>query len=175
MGSDDAFVFSSYQRQNVCSLSLNGFRLMEILYMYISIPSSSCSVKTAVSMWIHTFTAVCNNCRFYFLCLQSLYNSFFIDFFSLTVIPQVFLTTAGCHSSFCLSCWCRPSLGLWSLCWKCSWLCHGADDGVIKAGLKRKWSNKQQSVMPVIMNFHPLHILQVTVLRDYGWNAVDKQ
>lgn len=87
MGSDDAFVFSSYQRQNVCSLSLNGFGLMEILYACISIPSSSCSVKTAVSMWIHTFTAVCNNCRFYFLCLQSLYISFFIDFFPLTVIP----------------------------------------------------------------------------------------
>lgn len=83
MGSDDAFVISSYQRRNVCSLSLNGFRLMEILYMCISIPSSSCSVKTAVSMWIHSFTAVCNNCRFYFLCLQSLYNckTFFLHGF----------------------------------------------------------------------------------------------
>ncbi len=41
----------------------------------------------------------------------------------------------------------RPSLGLWSLCSGTALDCRlGADDGVIKAGLKRKRSNKQQSL-----------------------------
>lgn len=86
---------------------------------------------------------------------------------------KFFLTTAGFHSR--LSCSCCPSLGLWSLCYGTELLLTVVMVQmmmmmIIKAGLKRKRSNTQQSVTPVIMKCHTLHILH-SFLREHEWEC----
>lgn len=152
-------------------MSFKGYRLMEMLYLCTSIPSSS-SVKTAVSVWIHSCTAVCNNYRFYFLCLQSLYNcrtSFFHwflsfdchswQFSSLTLVGIVFFVCPVgvvplLASDHCVAAQNCSRLSSW-----CRWWCN-------KSWFEKEMIKRKQPVMPVFLYFQFLHNLQVESMAE---------